>query len=199
MNRFLIRSCDVLLSITGLMVLSPFFIVVASWILFDDFGPVIFMQSRVGKDGADFKLMKFRTMRVNAERSGQLTVGVRDPRITKAGYWLRKYKLDELPQLLNVLLGSMSLVGPRPEVRRYVDRYTHAQSRVLSVRPGITDEASIAYRDENKILSEVDDPERYYIEQILPDKIRLNMRYIENQSLKSYFSIIFRTLSGIIN
>lgn len=199
MNRFLIRSCDVLLSITGLMVLSPFFIVVSSWILFDDFGPVIFMQSRVGKDGADFKLMKFRTMRVNAERSGQLTVGVRDPRITKAGYWLRKYKLDELPQLLNVLLGSMSLVGPRPEVRRYVDRYTHSQSRVLSVRPGITDEASIAYRDENKILSGVDDPERYYIEQILPDKIRLNMRYIENQSLKSYFSIIFRTLSGIIN
>jgi lipopolysaccharide/colanic/teichoic acid biosynthesis glycosyltransferase len=178
--------------------LSPFFLLVALWIVLDNPGPVFYRQQRVGKDGKDFGLLKFRSMRVGADKMSLITVGDRDPRVTRAGYYIRKYKLDELPQLWNVLTGDMSLVGPRPEVRRYVELYTGEQRRVLSVRPGITDYASIEYIDENRLLAEAADPDKTYIEQIMPAKIRLNMRYIEHQTLGEYFRIIRLTLFKII-
>ena len=194
----MIRLCDILFSFFGLLFLSPLFIIVAIWIVLDNPGPVFYRQQRVGKDGKDFGLLKFRSMRVGADKMSLITVGDRDPRVTRAGYYIRKYKLDELPQLWNVLTGDMSLVGPRPEVRRYVDLYTDEQRRVLSVRPGITDYASIEYIDENRLLAEAADPDKTYIEQIMPAKIQLNMRYIEHQTLGEYFRIILLTLMKII-
>ena len=194
----MIRVCDILFSLLGLMVLCPLFIVVALWIVIDDPGPVFYRQQRVGKDGRDFGLLKFRSMRVGADKMSLITIGDRDPRITNVGYYIRKYKLDELPQLWNVLIGDMSLVGPRPEVRRYVDLYTPEQRKVLSVRPGITDYASIEYIDENSILAKAEDPDKTYIEQIIPAKIELNMRYINNQTIGEYFTIIFHTFAKII-
>ena len=152
----------------------------------------------MGQYGRDFYVYKFRSMRVGADKKGLITVGGRDPRITHTGYFIRKYKLDELPQLFNVLKGDMSLVGPRPEVRKYVDLYTDDQKRVLSVRPGITDYASIEYVDENTILGKASDPDKAYIEQIMPDKIRYNMKYICNRSVKEYLKIIFLTFWSII-
>ncbi len=137
-------------------------------------------------------------MRIGADRQGLITIGGHDSRITRVGYFIRKYKIDELPQLFNVLKGDMSLVGPRPEVRKYTDMYTDEQRRVLSIRPGITDYASIKYADENVILGQADDPDKVYVEQIMPDKIRLNMRYIENHNLREYFKIIFLTIKKII-
>lgn len=137
-------------------------------------------------------------MRIGADRQGLITIGGHDSRITRVGYFIRKYKIDELPQLFNVLKGDMSLVGPRPEVRKYTDMYTDEQRRVLSIRPGITDYASIKYADENVILGQADDPDKVYVEQIMPDKIRLNMRYIENHNLREYFKIIFPTIKKII-
>ena len=137
-------------------------------------------------------------MRLGADKKGLITIGGNDARITRVGLLLRKFKIDELPQLFNVLIGDMSLVGPRPEVRKYVDLYTSEQQKVLSVRPGITDYASIEYVDENTILGSAEDPEKAYIEKIMPDKIRLNMRYIQNQSLREYFHIIFLTLMQIV-
>lgn len=153
---------------------------------------------RVGRYGKDFYVYKFRSMRVGADKQGLITVGGRDPRITRIGYFIRKYKLDELPQLFNVLKGDMSLVGPRPEVRKYVDLYTEEQRKVLSVRPGITDYASIEYVDENTILGQADDADKAYVELIMPDKIRYNMKYINNCSLKEYFKIIFLTFWSIV-
>lgn len=153
---------------------------------------------RVGRYGKDFYVYKFRSMRVGADKQGLITVGGRDPRITRIGYFIRKYKLDELPQLFNVLKGDMSLVGPRPEVRKYVDLYTEEQRKVLSVRPGITDYASIEYVDENTILGQADDADKAYVELIMPDKIRYNMKYINNRSLKEYFKIIFLTFWSIV-
>jgi len=194
----MIRLCDILFSLMGLLILSPLFIVVAIWIVIDNPGPVFYRQQRVGKDGKDFGLLKFRSMRVGADKMSLITVGDRDPRVTRAGYYIRKYKLDELPQLWNVLTGDMSLAGPRPEVRRYVELYTDEQRRVLSVRPGITDYASIEYIDENRLLAEAEDPDKTYIEQIMPAKIQLNMRYIEHQTLGEYFRIIRLTLFKII-
>ena len=137
-------------------------------------------------------------MRTDADKHGLITVGGRDPRITRIGYYIRKYKIDELPQLWNVLVGDMSLVGPRPEVQKYVDLYTEEQRKVLSVRPGITDYASIEYVDENILLAKSDDPDRTYIEVVMPAKIKLNMKYINNKSLKEYFKIIFLTLAKIV-
>lgn len=154
---------------------------------------------RVGQYSKDFHVIKFRSMRIGADKQGLITIGGRDPRITHVGYFIRKYKLDELPQLFNVLKGDMSLVGPRPEVRKYVDLYTEEQRRVLSVRPGITDYASIEYVDENTILGKAKDPDRVYVEQIMPDKIQHNMKYINNRSVKEYFKIIFLTLWSIIS
>jgi len=194
----MIRLCDIVFSLFGLIVLSPLFLLVALWIVLDNPGPVFYRQQRVGKNGCDFGLLKFRSMRIGADKMSLITVGDRDPRVTRAGYYIRKYKLDELPQLWNVLTGDMSLVGPRPEVRRYVELYTDEQRRVLSVRPGITDYASIEYIDENRLLAEAEDPDKTYIEQIMPAKIQLNMRYIEHQTLGEYFRIIRLTLFKII-
>ncbi len=143
-------------------------------------------------------MYKFRSMRVGSDKKGLLTVGGRDPRVTRVGAFIRKYKLDELPQLFNVLKGDMSLVGPRPEVRKYVDLYTPEQRKVLSVRPGITDYASIEYMDENTILGQAEDPDKAYVDQIMPDKIRYNMKYIEHRSVKEYFKVVFLTLVHII-
>lgn len=194
----MIRFCDIVFSFIGLLLLLPVFIIVSLWIVIDNPGPVFYRQSRVGKDNRDFLLLKFRSMRVGADKMSLITVGDHDPRVTRAGFYLRKYKLDELPQLCNVLVGDMSFVGPRPEVRRYVDVYTPEQRRVLSVRPGITDYASIEYIDENTILAQAADPDKTYIEQIIPAKIALNMRYIEHQTLGEYFKIIFLTFANII-
>ncbi len=194
----MIRFCDIVLSCLGLLLLSPLFAVVAVWIVIDNPGPVFYRQMRVGKDGKDFGLLKFRSMRIGADKESLITIGEHDSRITRAGYYIRKYKLDELPQLWNVLTGDMSLVGPRPEVRRYVDMYTDEQRLVLSVRPGITDYASIEYIDENRLLAQAEDPDRTYIEEILPAKIALNMRYIKHQTLGEYMKIIFLTLAKII-
>lgn len=194
----MIRFCDIVLSCLGLLLLSPLFAVVAVWIVIDNPGPVFYRQMRVGKDGKDFGLLKFRSMRIGADKESLITIGEHDSRITRAGYYIRKYKLDELPQLWNVLVGDMSLVGPRPEVRKYVDMYTDEQRLVLSVRPGITDYASIEYIDENRILAQAEDPDRTYIEEIMPAKIAMNMRYIEHQTLGEYLKIIFLTFAKII-
>ena len=189
-----IRCFDVLFAFLGIVILLPFFIVIALLIKLTSAGPILFKQNRVGKKNIDFKLFKFRTMQINAESKGQLTVGGRDSRITNVGYFLRKFKLDELPQLFNVLNGTMSLVGPRPEVRKFVNFYTVEQQKVLLVLPGITDFASIEFRNENELLSNATNPEQYYIEVIMPKKIDLNKQFIENRTLKNYFSILFTTV-----
>ena len=170
----------------------------AIWIKIDSEGPVFYRQVRVGKGTRDFRLFKFRSMRVGSDRKGLITVGGRDPRVTRSGYYIRKYKLDELPQLINVFTGDMSLVGPRPEVRKYVDLYTPEQMHVLDVRPGITDPASIRYRNENELLAQVEDPDRYYVEVIMQDKLQLNLEYVEKQSFRFDLQLIFKTFSEII-
>lgn len=195
----MIRLIDFIASLFGLIFLLPVFLLIAIWIKLDDSkGPVFFRQKRVGKDGIDFGLYKFRSMYVDSDRHGLITVGGRDPRITRSGFYIRKYKLDELPQLINVLKGDMSMVGPRPEVRKYVDLYTDEQRRVLHVRPGITDYASIEYLDENTLLAQSADPDKTYIEEIMPAKIELNMKFINNPSLSDYLKIIFKTITAII-
>jgi len=192
-----IRFFDILFSALGLLLLSPLFLVLCIIIKLESKGGCFFIQERIGKDGKPFGLYKFRTMRTGADEDGLLTVGEHDNRITRIGYFLRKLKIDELPQLMNVLKGDMSLVGPRPEVRKYVELYTEEQRKVLSVRPGITDYASIEYVNENELLSHSADPDRTYIEEVMPDKIKLNMRYLENHSLKEYFKIIFLTFKSL--
>lgn len=191
------RLFDILFSFFGLLILSPFFVIIWLIIVLTSRGGGFYTQNRVGKDGVDFSLYKFRSMRKDADKGSLITVGGRDPRITKIGYFIRKFKIDELPQLFNVLKGDMSLVGPRPEVRKYVDLYTDEQKKVLSIRPGITDYASIEYVDENEILGKSDNPDEVYVSQIMPDKIKLNMKYIENKSVKEYFKIIFLTVFKI--
>ena len=193
-----IKVIDFLLALIGLIILSPVLILVALFIKLTSKGLVFFIQSRVGKDGIDFKVFKFRTMYTQAEKLGLLTVGGKDNRITAIGYYLRKFKIDELPQLLNVLKGEMSLVGPRPEVRRYVDMYSINQRKALNVLPGITDYASIAYRNENEMLATALNPEDYYINEIMPNKIELNFKYINNRSVTEYFKIIGMTLLATI-
>jgi len=189
----MIRFFDILLSFLGLIVLTPFFFIISLLIICTTKGSVFYLQQRVGKNQKDFTLYKFRTMKKDAYKKGLLTVGEKDARITNIGYFLRKYKLDELPQLLNVLIGQMSLTGPRPEVRKYVDMYNDEQKKVLQVRPGITDFASIEFRNENQLLAQSENPEKYYIEEIMPKKLIINLKYIENQSLKTYFQILFLT------
>ncbi len=193
------RLFDILLSGLGLLILSPVFIIVSFWIKCDSKGSVFYKQLRVGKNNRDFYLYKFRSMAVGADKKGWITIGGKDPRVTKSGYYLRKYKLDELPQLLNVFKGDMSLVGPRPEVRKYVNLYTSEQMQVLHVRPGITDLASIQYRNENELLSNVSDPEKYYIETIMQDKLRLNLEYIQKRSLLFDFKLIIKTIMAVVN
>lgn len=191
------RIIDIFASAFMLILLLPFGLVIALLIACDSRGGVFYRQSRVGRYNRDFTLYKFRTMRTDADRLGLLTVGARDPRVTRVGYYLRKYKIDELPQLLNILLGDMSFVGPRPEVRKYVDLYNNEQKKVLSVRPGLTDYASIAYINENEILEKANDKEQTYINEIMPEKIKLNMKFIQNPSLYQYFKIIFLTIKSI--
>ena len=191
------RFFDILFSFLGLIALSPLFIVLYVLIRLESKGGGFYSQERVGRNGVPFRLYKFRSMRVGADRKGLITVGERDNRITRTGLFIRKYKLDELPQLWNVLKGDMSLVGPRPEVEKYTRLYTPEQRRVLSVRPGVTDWASIEYVDENRILGAASDPDRAYVEEIMPAKIALNMRYILHPTVGEYFRIIFATFSGI--
>ena len=194
----MIRFLDIIFSFIGIALLSPLFLFVALVVKLNSAGPIFYRQMRVGKNSSDFSLFKFRTMRVNADQLGLLTVGGRDVRITSVGYFLRKYKLDELPQLWNVLIGDMSLVGPRPEVRKYVNYYSGEQLKVLSIRPGISDWASILYKNENEILEKSTNPEQDYIHKILPDKIRYNMIYIEKNTVQEYLKIIFVTIYRII-
>jgi lipopolysaccharide/colanic/teichoic acid biosynthesis glycosyltransferase len=198
-NRFLIRFFDFVFALTGLIFLFPFFVIIGLVIVIDSPGKIFFRQKRVGLDDTDFYLWKFRSMSDDAERGGLLTVGEKDTRITRSGYVLRKYKLDELPQLINVLKGEMSFVGPRPEVRKYVDLYSSLQRKVLSIKPGITDMASIEYFSENEILGKSQDPEKAYIGEIMPAKILINMKFIEDPSLKNYFLVIFRTIGKIFS
>jgi lipopolysaccharide/colanic/teichoic acid biosynthesis glycosyltransferase len=194
----MIRLFDIFFSALGLIILFPFFVVFYLLIRIESKGGAFYIQERIGKNGKPFGLYKFRTMRVGSDTEGLLTVGERDSRITRIGYILRKTKIDELPQLLNVLKGEMSLVGPRPEVRKYTDLYTEEQRKVLSVRPGITDYASIEYVNENELLSKADDPERMYIEEVMPDKIKLNMKYLKHYTVGEYFRIIFLTFKSLV-
>ena len=178
------RLFDILASGCGLLVLSPIFIIVAIWIKLDSPGPVFYRQTRVGRHNKDFRIFKFRSMRVGSDKGSLVTIGGRDPRVTRSGYFIRKFKIDELPQLINVFTGDMSLVGPRPEVRHYVNYWTPEQMRVLDVRPGITDPASIRFRNENELLEKADDPERYYIDVIMQEKIKLYLEYVEKMILE---------------
>ena len=195
----MIRFFDIIFSALGLIVLLPVFAAICLKIKIGSKGGCFFIQERIGKDGKPFGLYKFRTMRIGADSEGLLTVGEHDARITHVGYFLRKTKMDELPQLLNVLKGDMSLVGPRPEVRKYVELYTEEQRKVLRVRPGITDYASIEYANENELLSKAEDPDRTYIEEVMPDKIKLNMRYLEHYTVSEYFKIIFLTFKSLVS
>lgn len=188
------RTFDFLASLFGLLLLSPLILCIAVWVKCDSKGPIFYRQVRVGKDGREFKLLKFRSMRVGADRAGLLTLGDRDPRVTRSGFWLRKTKLDELPQLFNVLVGDMSLVGPRPEVPKYVALYTPEQREVLSVRPGITDTASVEMRNEAELMAQQADPEGYYVNVQIPLKIKLAKEYIAQQSLLSDLKLIVRTI-----
>lgn len=192
------RALDIVASGLGLIILSPVFIILAVWIKADSRGPVFYRQVRVGRKNRDFRLFKFRSMRPDSDKLGLITVGGHDPRVTRSGYYIRKYKLDELPQLINVFIGDMSLVGPRPEVRKYVDMYTPEQMRVLSVRPGITSLASIRYRNENDILAAAADPDRAYIERVMPDKIAIDLEYVERATLWNDIKLIFSTFREII-
>ena len=194
MKRFL----DIIFSGLGLICLSPLFVFLALWVKLDSPGPVFYRQVRVGRNNRDFKLYKFRSMRVGSDRKGLITIGGHDPRVTQSGYYIRKYKLDEFPQLINVFLGDMSLVGPRPEVRKYVDMYTDEQMHVLDVRPGITDMASIYYRNENELLEKANNPEKYYREVIMQDKLRINLEYVRNHSVIGDFRMILKTLFVVI-
>jgi putative glycosyltransferase len=192
------RLFDIVASGVGLLVLSPLFAILAVWIKADSRGPVFYRQTRVGRNNKDFRLYKFRSMRPDSDKLGLITVGGRDPRVTRSGYYIRKYKLDELPQLINVFVGDMSLVGPRPEVRKYVDMYTAEQLHVLDVRPGITSLASIRYRNENDVLAASDDPERCYIERVMPDKLEIDLEYVARAGLWSDIKLIFTTFKEII-
>ena len=188
------RTFDFLASLFGLLLLSPVILCIAVWVECDSKGPIFYRQVRVGKDGREFKLLKFRSMRMGADRAGLLTLGDRDPRVTRSGFWLRKTKLDELPQLFNVLVGDMSLVGPRPEVPKYVALYTPEQREILSVRPGITDAASVEMRNEAELMAQQADPEGYYVNVQIPLKIKLAKEYIAQQSLLSDLKLIVRTI-----
>jgi len=192
------RLFDIAASGLGLLVLSPVFLVMAVWIKLDSKGPVFYRQVRVGRNNKDFRIFKFRSMRVGSDKGSLVTIGGRDPRITKSGFFIRKYKLDEFPQLINVFLGQMSLVGPRPEVRHYVDYWTEEQMQVLDVRPGITDPASIKFRNENELMEQAEDPEKYYIEVIMQQKIALYLEYVRDHSFWGDIVLIFKTVKVVL-
>jgi lipopolysaccharide/colanic/teichoic acid biosynthesis glycosyltransferase len=191
------RAFDLVSSIIVLIIGLPFFLIIALLVGFTSKGGVFFIQKRVGKDNTDFGLLKFRTMNPDAESQGQITVGGRDPRITKVGYFLRKFKMDEFPQLLNIIAGQMSVVGPRPEVRKYVSLYSVEQLKVLSVKPGLTDYASIIYINENQVLGAADDPEKVYVDQVMPVKLRFNLKYIAQQNFWLDIKLIFQTFGKV--
>jgi lipopolysaccharide/colanic/teichoic acid biosynthesis glycosyltransferase len=193
------RIFDLVFSFVWLIILSPVFILIAIIIKSGSKGPVFYKQVRVGLNNKDFNIYKFRTMYTGSDKKGLLTVGGNDNRITKAGLTLRKYKLDEIPQLINVFNGTMSFVGPRPEVRKYVNLYSNEQKKILTVKPGITDPASIAYSNENELLLHAADPEKEYIEHIMPEKLRLNLDYINNNNLFYDLKMIFQTIRKIIS
>lgn len=192
------RFFDIIFSSLGLIILFPVFIILAVWISMDSRGGVFYLQERIGKDFKPFKLYKFRSMYSGSDKKGLLTLSGNDNRITHSGYFIRKYKLDELAQLINVLKGDMSLVGPRPEVKKYVVLYNDEQKKVLLVKPGITDYASIEYYNENEILEKSSNPEKTYIEEIMPHKLSLNLKYIQEQSLLTDVKIILKTIKKII-
>lgn len=192
------RLFDILASGLGLVCLSPLFTAVAVWIKLDSRGPVFYRQVRVGKGNKDFRIFKFRSMCPDSDKLGLITVGGRDPRVTRSGYYIRKYKLDELPQLINVFIGDMSLVGPRPEVRKYVDMYSPDQLHVLDVRPGITSLASLRYRNENEVLAKAEDPDKCYIEKVMPDKLAIDLEYVKKANLWNDIKLIFYTFREII-
>ena len=192
------RLFDVIASGCGLLVLSPLFFIVAILIKLDSRGPVFYRQTRVGRHNKDFRIFKFRTMRVGSDKGSLVTIGGRDPRVTNVGYYLRKFKVDELPQLINVFIGDMSLVGPRPEVRHYVDYWTPEQMHVLNVRPGITDPASIKFRNENEMMEQSDNPEYFYINVIMHEKIKLYLEYVNNHSFLNDIKLIFQTFWVIV-
>lgn len=192
------RLFDIVASGCGLIVLSPLFLILAIWIKFDSKGPVFYRQVRVGRGNKDFRIFKFRSMRVGADKGSLVTIGGRDPRVTCSGYYIRKYKFDELPQLINVFIGDMSLVGPRPEVRHYVNYWTPEQMHVLDVRPGITDPASIKFRNENELMEKAEDPEDYYIHVIMQEKIKLYLEYVKNSSFWYDIKLIFETFKVIV-
>ena len=187
------RSFDVFASGCGLILLSPLLLFIAIWVKFDSKGPVFFRQVRVGRYNKDFRIFKFRSMHVDADKGSLVTIGGRDPRVTRSGYYIRKFKIDELPQLINVFIGDMSLVGPRPEVRHYVNYWNSEQMHVLDVRPGITDPASIKFRNENELMEKVSDPEDYYINVIMQEKIKLYLEYVEKNSFLYDVKLIFQT------
>ena len=189
------RIFDILFSFFILLVFLPFGIIFSALILVSSNGGIFYRQNRVGQFGKSFLLLKFRTMKPNSDKLGQLTVGMRDPRITKIGVFLRKYKIDEFPQFINVLFGQMSIVGPRPEVQEYVDLYSIEQLEILNIKPGITDYASLEYFDENRLLGESDNPRETYIHEIMPHKLLLNKKYLENPTLSEDLKIIFKTAS----
>lgn len=192
------RLFDIVASGLGLLLLSPILIIVAIWIKLDSEGPVFYRQVRVGRYNKDFRIFKFRSMRIGSDKGSLVTIGGRDPRVTRSGYFIRKFKIDELPQLINVFIGDMSLVGPRPEVRHYVNYWTPEQMRALDVRPGITDPASIRFRNENELLEKAEDPEKYYIEVIMQEKLKLYLEYVDNASFWYDIKLIFQTFWVII-
>lgn len=188
--------------ITSCIILSLFFpvgLIISFWILIESKGGIFYRQQRIGLHGKSFFLFKFRSMRKDADKSGKLTVGMRDPRITKSGYFIRKYKLDEFPQFINVLKGEMSIVGPRPEVKEYVDLYDESQKEILNVKPGITDYASLEYFTENEILGASDDPQKTYIEEVMPAKIELNKKYLKNPTVFEDIKIMWMTFVKILS
>lgn len=191
------RLFDIVFSLFGIIFLLPAFVLIAIWIKLDSKGCMLYKQKRVGKEGEEFTLFKFRTMGADSEKKGFLTVGDKDSRITRSGYYLRKFKLDELPQLFNVLIGDMSFVGPRPEVKKYTDLYNEKQKRVLNVRPGITDPASLEYINESEELAKQEDPEAYYINVIMPRKLNINIKYLNGRTFFSDIGVIFKTVSKV--
>lgn len=197
MYLFSKRIFDVVSSLIALVLFSPLIIIISLWIAIDSRGGVFYKQIRVGKNQREFGLYKFRSMRPNADKAGQITVG-NDSRVTKVGKFIRKYKIDEVPQLINILKGDMSVVGPRPEVPKYVNMYSAEQLKVLSVLPGLTDYASIEYLDEQKILGAAEDPDKAYIEEVMPAKLKLNLKYISDRGFWLDIKLIFRTLRKIV-
>jgi lipopolysaccharide/colanic/teichoic acid biosynthesis glycosyltransferase len=193
------RIFDITLSLILLSIFLPFGLLISTWILIESSGGVFYKQLRIGHKGIPFKMFKFRSMRQNSDKLGQLTVGMRDPRITRSGYFIRKYKLDEFPQFINVLKGDMSIVGPRPEVKEFVDLYTDEQRKILNVKPGITDYASLEYFKENELLGLSDEPRKTYVEEIMPAKIELNMKYIQHPGLLNDIQIMWRTFLKIVH